>query len=158
VDSGKVNSTEPDEVDIDANPRVMGGRVDMGGDEDFPHCDPNYPDWVTLGRPNCWMWPYQCDGDADGINSGVPFYYRVYTGDMALIIQNWRKKMGAPGLNPCADIDHISSGAPNYYRVYTGDMYRIILARPKGRNQIRSTKSEILNKSKSPKLKIQNKP
>jgi hypothetical protein len=32
------------------------------------------------------------------------------------------------------------------------------LARPEGRNQIRSTKSEILNKSELPKLKIQNKP
>jgi len=31
-------------------------------------------------------------------------------------------------------------------------------ARPEGRNQIRSTKSEILNKSQLPKLKIQNKP
>jgi len=35
---------------------------------------------------------------------------------------------------------------------------QINLARPEGRNQIRSTKSEILNKSESPKLKIQNKP
>jgi hypothetical protein len=33
----------------------------------------------------------------------------------------------------------------------------INLARPEGRSQIRSTKSEILNKSESPKLKIQNK-
>jgi parallel beta-helix repeat protein len=126
VDEGKPDSTEEGESDIDGNPRVMGGRVDMGADEDYPHCDLQYDDWVSFGRPNCWMWDYQCDGDADGINSGVPYYYRVYTGDIGLIIPNWRKKMGDPALNPCADIDHISSGAPFYYRVYTGDVAKVI--------------------------------
>jgi hypothetical protein len=97
----------------------------------FPSTYSTYGDWVLYGKPNCWCAPphgtgYQCDGDADGINSGVPYYYRVYTGDIGLIIPNWRKKMGDPALNPCADIDHISSGAPYYYRVYTGDVARII--------------------------------
>ena len=99
----------------------------------FPSSYSTYLDWLALGKPNCWcgiygtpQWPYQCDGDVDGINSGVPYYYRVYTGDIGLIIPNWRKKMGDPALNPCADIDHISSGAPYYYRVYTGDVARII--------------------------------
>jgi hypothetical protein len=92
----------------------------------LPFCNEHYDQWFELGRPDCWCTPYQCDGDADGINSGVPFYYRVYTGDMALIIANWKKKMGDPTLNPCADIDHISSGAPYYYRVYTGDIGKII--------------------------------
>jgi len=127
VDWGDPNFVaDANETDIDGNPRVMGGRVDMGGDEDYPHCDLQYDDWVTLGRPNCWMWPYQCDGDADGINSGAPYYYRVYTGDMALIIQNWKKKAGDQTLNACADIDHISSGEPYYYRVYTGDIGKVI--------------------------------
>ena len=136
VDKGDSSAVvDANEKDIDGNPREMGPvdpndpnghLVDMGADEDFPHCDQNYPAWVSFGRPNCWMWPYQCDGDADGINSGVPYYYRVYTGDIALINQNWRKKMGDPTLNPCADIDHISSGAPYYYRVYIGDISKVI--------------------------------
>ena len=101
----------------------------------FPSTFTTYADWVTYLKPKCWCnkladpaatGDYQCDGDADGINSGTPYYYRVYTGDIGAIIANWRKKMGDPVLNPCADIDHISSGAPYYYRVYTGDVGRII--------------------------------
>jgi hypothetical protein len=92
----------------------------------FPSTNTTYDDWRALGSPSCWCNPYQCDGDADGINSGVPYYYRIYTGDVGQIIANWRKKIDDPALNPCADIDHISSGAPYYYRVYTGDIGRII--------------------------------
>jgi hypothetical protein len=101
----------------------------------FPSTFTTYADWVTYGKPKCWCnkladpaatGDYQCDGDADGINSGTPFYYRVYMGDINQIIANWRKKMGDAALNPCADIDHISSGAPFNYRVYMGDINRII--------------------------------
>jgi len=105
-------------------------RIDIGALENdcFPCCLATYPDWVELGKPECWCQTpcspgFQCDADADGITSGAPFQYRVYTGDLNLVIGNWKKKMG---VNACADIDHISSGAPYYYRVYTGDMARII--------------------------------
>lgn len=121
VDSGKVNSTEPDEVDIDANPRVMGGRVDMGGDEDYPHCDPQYDDWVLFGRPDCWMWPYQCDGDASGMTY-LTTGWRVYTDDLNILAANWKKKIGGyDPANPCADINHkgyLTTG----WRVYTDDL------------------------------------
>ena len=92
----------------------------------FPAGYTTYADWVTLGKPGCWCSAYQCDGDADGATSGVPFYYRIYTGDLGLVISNWKRKITATDLNPCADIDHKSSGVPFYYRVYTADLGKII--------------------------------
>ena len=99
----------------------------------FPKLFSTYADWVAYGKPNCWCgtrgdppWPYQCDGDADGRNSGPPFKYRIYTGDLNLIVANWKKKMGNPTLNPCADLDHKSSGAPFQYRVYTVDIHPVV--------------------------------
>jgi len=120
VDEGKPDSTEEGESDIDGNPRVMGDLVDMGGDEDYPHCDPQYNDWVSLGRPNCWMWPYQCDGDGDGKTEGA-LKYRVFSRDLQVLVASWKKKAGEEGLNPCADFDHKAEGAYKY-RVFTKDL------------------------------------
>jgi len=130
VDTGDSSAVlDADETDIDGNPREMGPDdpndpnghlVDMGADEDFPHCDPNYPDWVTLERPNCWMWPYQCDGDGDGKTEGA-LKYRVFSRDLNVLVASWKKKAGDPGLNPCADFDHKAEGALKY-RVFTKDL------------------------------------
>ena len=104
----------------------------------LPICHPDYVDWVLMGRPTCWCYSpydgtsYQCDGDADG--KSVPILkYRVYTGDLNLIVANWQKKLGDPTLNPCADIDHKDSGGINKYRVYTGDL-NIVVANWKKRD------------------------
>jgi len=88
----------------------------------LPDCHPDYDEWVLMERPDCWCTPYQCDGDADVATSGWPFYYRVYNGDLSLIVDNWEKKAGDPTLDPCADVDHKDSGFPFYYRVYTNDL------------------------------------
>ena len=76
---------------------------------------------------SCWCQPpfgqgYQCDGDTNGKDSGFPAAYRVYIKDLNLIVDNWRKKLGDPTLNPCADIDHKDSGFPAHYRVFLGDL------------------------------------
>lgn len=104
----------------------------------FPSNYTSFNDWKTMGRPDCWCgtlvpaprtkWPYQCDGDADNKTSGAPYNYRIFTGDLGLIISNWKKKISdyPATLNPCADIDHKSSGAPYNYRVFTGDLGVII--------------------------------
>jgi hypothetical protein len=101
----------------------------------FPSSFTTYADWVTYGKPKCWCntaidptatGNYQCEGDADGVTSGAPFQYRIYTNDLNAVVANWKKKMGAAGLNPCADIDHKSSGAPFQYRVYTLDLNKVV--------------------------------
>ncbi|UCG49671.1 MAG: hypothetical protein JSU94_07790, partial [Phycisphaerales bacterium] len=124
--------------DMDLHPRIGGDDVDMGADEYWPQfvdsdCldvdSPAHDDWQLLGKPECWCGlygtpprPYQCDGDADGEDSGVPFKYRVFTGDLAVIVKNWRKNIADPTLDPCADLDHEDSGVPFRYRVFTGDL------------------------------------
>jgi len=90
--------------------------------ECFPSTNPQYDDWVALGKPDCWCTEYQCDGDADGKTSGFPFNYRVFTGDLGILVANWQKKADDPTLDPCADIDHKDSGFPFRYRVFTGDL------------------------------------
>jgi len=91
----------------------------------FPTANSAYNDWVALGKPNCWCAKptgsgYQCDGDADGKVTAVT-NYRVYTGDLTLIVNNWKKKAGDATLDPCADLDHKAAAVTNY-RVYTSDL------------------------------------
>jgi hypothetical protein len=96
-----------------------------------PNCMPDqhkdYSQWVSLGKPTCWCAPptgsgFQCDGDGDSQDSGGLTNYRVFTGDLSLIVNNWKKKAGDPTLDPCADIDHKDSGGLTKYRVFTGDL------------------------------------
>ncbi|MCJ7673852.1 MAG: hypothetical protein MUO33_01720, partial [Sedimentisphaerales bacterium] len=97
----------------------------------FPCTYSTYGDWLALGKPDCWCAPpngsgYQCDGDADGKDSGGVNKFRVFTGDLGLIVANWKKKAGDATLDPCADIDHKDSGGLTKYRVFTGDLTRLV--------------------------------
>jgi hypothetical protein len=97
--------------------------------ECLPSSNRQYEDWVALGKPRCWCAPpdgsgYQCDGDADG-GTETAFRYRIYSKDSNLIVQNWKKKIDDPTLNPCADIDHKAETVFKY-RVYTKDLSIIV--------------------------------
>jgi hypothetical protein len=87
----------------------------------------NYAMWTTLGKPPCWCGPpngsgFQCRGDADGVDSGMPFKYQVYLNDLSIMVNNWKKKATTPGLDPCADFDRVDSGMPFKYQVYLNDL------------------------------------
>jgi hypothetical protein len=106
----------------------------------------SYTQWRNSGKPDCWCQAkgagqgprgagYQCDGDAAGDDSGPPDYYRVYTSDLTVLGNNWRKTRVAITSDPnttgggtlkkmaaCADVDHADTGPPDYYRVYTADL------------------------------------
>jgi hypothetical protein len=79
---------------------------------------------VALGKPDCWCWPYQCDGDADG-GTETFFNYRVYGKDLGLIVDNWKREIDDPLLDPCADIDHKSETFFSY-RVYGKDLATVV--------------------------------
>lgn len=85
---------------------------------------------TNLWNPSGWCpgaSSYQCHGDADGTRSASPNFFRVYTGDLALITGNWKKKASAypAGADPRADTDHKASASPNFFRVYTLDLARV---------------------------------
>jgi len=100
------------------------------GDE-YTDQSAEFMDYVAQGlNAGCWCQPpfgtgFQCDGDADEKNSGIPFAYRVFVGDLNQLIGNWKKKINDPTLNPCADMDH-KAAVPFGYRVFVGDLNILI--------------------------------
>jgi hypothetical protein len=101
--------------------------AEYGSGDCYPSGAPGYAMWVTLNKPDCWCNPpegsgYQCYGDADGVDSGMPFKYRVYLNDLSILVDNWKKKATDTTLNPCADFDHADSGMPFKYQVYLNDL------------------------------------
>lgn len=91
--------------------------------ECLPSTRADYAMWVTLGKPDCWCTPYQCEGDADTVTSGFPFNFRVFSGDLAILVANWRKKAAElDDTGKCADIDRADSGFPFKFQIFSGDL------------------------------------
>jgi hypothetical protein len=96
----------------------------------YPTCDPNYLDWIAMGKPECWCYSlsdktrYQCDGDVDG-QTETALKYRIYNNDLSLVVGNWKKKITDTGWNYCADIDHQAETALKY-RVYNTDLAKVV--------------------------------
>jgi hypothetical protein len=65
-----------------------------------------YANWVTNGRPQCWAFPRQCRGDADGKKSGQNW---VASSDLA-ILKGAFTKNPLPLGGTCADLDHKKTG------------------------------------------------
>jgi hypothetical protein len=87
--------------------------------------------WITEAAS--WCASFHCVGDADGATTGFPNNWRIYNNDLAFVINNWSKRMGAKGpgptqtyADPRADVDHKSTGFPNNFRVYNGDLNRVV--------------------------------
>jgi len=129
-DSGRCRSTG------DVNDVTLSVLLSFEGNcfPETPEYAQQYADFLTYvgngADPSCWCAPphgsgYQCDGDGDGALQGFS-KYRVYIGDLNLLVVNWRKKITDPTLNPCADFDHKDSGFPAKFRVYTNDLRKLI--------------------------------
>jgi hypothetical protein len=104
-----------------------------------------FNNYVTrLWNPSSWCASgsggsgYQCHGDTDGVQTGFPDNYRIYTGDLNKITTTgqWKKKLGIypDGADPDCDVDHKSSGFPDNYQIYSGDLNRIIISNWKAKN------------------------
>ncbi len=85
---------------------------------------PDYDQWVAAGKPECWCYPRQCHGDADGLQEGggkVPLVW-VGVNDLAILGTSWKKNPGDVGYNGCADFDHLPEGGDGQVRVWTNDL------------------------------------
>ncbi len=71
----------------------------MPQEECFPSTHPDYANWVTVGKPDCWCCPTQCNGDTncDGV---------VDDGDLLPIQPLIGVVYPDPSYNPCFDLDH----------------------------------------------------
>jgi hypothetical protein len=108
-----------------------------GGELCLPASDPGYNDWVALGMPECWCYPRQCYGDADGLSEGggkVPVYY-VHFNDLNILLAAWdvSEPLDGPGIlstanGVCADFAHDVEGGGKVplYRVHFNDLNLLI--------------------------------
>jgi hypothetical protein len=92
-----------------------------------------YNDWVAFGQPDCWCYPKQCNGNADGLYIGggskCGFPRAIYTADLTILANAWQVKEpphgpGVSGTDICADFDHAAQGSDKvgYMRVSTNDL------------------------------------
>jgi hypothetical protein len=87
----------------------------------FPLDHPDYGQWYAVGMPDCWCYPHQCKGDADGLPDGKNNYW-VSSPDLTILKSAWLKTPAQlTGNDACADFDHLPEGK-NYYRVSSPDL------------------------------------
>ena len=92
---------------------------------------PDYDEWVSVGKPICWCFPRQCHGDADGYDYGRNNYW-TSSPDLNIMKAAWNKPF--PDINGvtltvegrvvpliCADFDRLPYGR-NDYRVSSPDL------------------------------------
>jgi len=80
----------------------------------FPCAHPDYFQWLDVGKPDCWCYPRQCHGDADGLPYGKNNYW-VAIPDLTILKNAWNKPLGLlVGNEICADFDHLPYGKNNY--------------------------------------------
>ena len=103
--------------------------------ECFPSGHPKYNEWVSVGKPNCWCYPRQCHGDADGTKLGTSIlgYWYVGTSDLAVLSSAWTikeptKGPGLTGTQICADFARDKQGTSvlGYWRVGTNDLAALV--------------------------------
>jgi len=81
----------------------------------FPCTHPDYAEWVTVGKPECWCYPRQCHGDADGLPYGPEINYWVSIPDLGILKSAWNKPLASLVANEiCADFDHLPYGKEDY--------------------------------------------
>jgi hypothetical protein len=127
------NPDVPAEVDLSG-----ATGISIAGGPDLSAASPSdYAEWIAVGKPQCWTFPRQCHGDADGLKEGdakAGFYY-VGPSDLNILIAAWQVK--EPPLGPgiasiangiCADFAHDQAGSATtgFYRVGSTDLNRLV--------------------------------
>ncbi|UCG59347.1 MAG: hypothetical protein JSU70_07515 [Phycisphaerales bacterium] len=99
----------------------------------LPESHPGFAEWLSLGEPQCWCYPRQCHGDADGLRTGNSKTGFAYVGpsDLNVLVDAWlvKEPPHGPGIDSvpngvCADFDHNEGGnsKTGYYRVGVSDL------------------------------------
>jgi len=89
--------------------------------------DPDYAEWVAVGKPACWTFPRQCHGDADGVQEGdaKKGFYSVGMNDLSILTAAWMKSdLSSIPNGICADFAHDRGGdvKNGFYRVGPTDL------------------------------------
>lgn len=101
----------------------------------FPINHPKYNEWVSVGKPDCWCYPRQCHGDADGCPQGISTtgYWSVGSNDLAYVVCAFtiKEPPKGPGLQGnliCADFarDRQGTTTTGYWRVGTNDLATMV--------------------------------
>ena len=132
---GGVVLTNPDVPAVVNLTGAAGISIASSGGAVLAANNPDYAEWVAVGKPVCWTYPRQCHGDADGLKEGdaKTGYYYVGPGDLKVIIAAWQvlEPPFGPGIASvpngiCADFAHDKGGdAKNgFYRVGITDLNR----------------------------------
>ena len=90
--------------------------------ECFPSDHPDYDEWVLMDRPECWCFPRQCRGDANGEKDGTLIKYWVSSVDLGILIANWLDAQGTDPAHLCADFNHKLDGTLIKYRTSSVDL------------------------------------
>jgi hypothetical protein len=132
---GGVVLTDPEvAADVDLS-QATDVAVGVSGDL-LPPSHPDYDEWVAVGKPDCWAYPRQCHGDADGMREGSSKsgYHYVGQQDLNVLLRAWhvREDIG-PGIASiengiCADFARDLGGSEKsgYYRVGNSDLNILI--------------------------------
>lgn len=85
-----------------------------------PECmaatNPDYADWTSYSKPDCWCYQKQCRGDADGLDE---FGFPVLSNDLAILAASYAQADGSGTFNICADFDRTAEFG---FRVLSGDL------------------------------------
>ena len=105
----------------DANVTILLVDGNIPGEVECYEGMADYAQWELAGKPECWCYPRQCLGDADGAPYGKSNFW-VSSPDLTILKDAWNIINGptsAPGT--CADFDHLPYGKSNF-RVSSPDL------------------------------------
>jgi hypothetical protein len=102
----------------------------------YDNCFPlGHTDWAqydAMGRPNCWCYPRQCHGDADGIKNSEFMKLDHWVGlpDLQILAIGWLQPDEDPNFSTfiCADFNHRAEtqfGIPYTFRVGLPDLQEL---------------------------------
>ena len=112
------------------NPTVNAPQYCMTGEVPcLPNTVSYYSTWLAQGKPECWCYPRQCYGDADGkLETTKTGTYYVHFNDLNILLANWNVKgttMSVPGI--CADFKHdYETTKTGTYRVHFNDLNMLL--------------------------------